>query len=425
MGAFDAELYLRLFGERLLQDTEQQRHHHRSPLDGPAAALVAAGTIGPDQAWGVVDDYAAALGVRAGERGFPHFGPPARHRRPGHLTARHTMVLDREIAFGAGQLLLRDLTIGEKGGTLRFRWRRDAPSSSRRGSRMMGRSGAFPWGGTAPVILDDQGHQLSVHSGNGGGSDDQWDGKLDLRGTLALDVAWLEVDGTRIELDRRTTPWEVRIEPVVEEDPIARFLWRRLAVPEQPFGRTADLEPALDALQAAGALADAQPLVRDLQAVAARMPDRPHHRHRPSGGGGRGLPEPWRSLLRRYGRNDGPARTLVIGAVTPQFDGMQLCAHSVTSDSEGFDVEFEIAPNVLHATALDELPVAWWARDDRGNHYLGSPNGWGGDDKHAEGTLRFWPALDRRANLLELVVCADAHQAVISVSLADTTEQSP
>jgi hypothetical protein len=104
---------------------------------------------------------------------------------------------------------------------------------------------------------------------------------------------------------------------------------------------------------------------------------------------------------------------------------MQLAAHSVTSDSQGFDLEFEIAPNVVQTTALDELPVAWWARDDRGNHYLGTPNGCGGDYEHAEGTLRFWPTLDPRATVLELVVCADAHQAVISISLAENPERTP
>jgi hypothetical protein len=419
MVTFDAELYLRLLGERLLQDRDQQRRHHRSPLDGPAAALVAAGTIAPGLAWRVIDDYAAAARVRAGERGFPHFGPPARRRQPGHLTPRNTMVLDCEIAFCGGQLLLRDLTCGEKEGTLRFRWRRDLPGASRGHSRMFGAGpGTFPWGSTAPSVVDDRGNRVTVGSGSGGGSDDQWDGKLELRGTLAPDTAWLEVDGTRIHLGRRTAPWEVRIETLDDQDPVERLLWRRLAVAEMPFGHTPDLEPAIEALTAAGSLSGDDRRVREVRAVAARMPD--HRRpHRSGGGGSRGLPEPWRSLLRRVGKSDGPTRTIVVGALTPQFDGVQFAAHSVTSESQGFDVEFEIAPNVLHTTALDELPVAWWAHDDRGNHYLGSPNGWGGSDEHAEGTLRFWPALDPRATLLELAACADAHQALVSISLAE------
>jgi hypothetical protein len=420
MVTFDAELYLRLLGERLLQDPDQQRHQHRSPLDVPAAALVAAGTVAPGLAWRVIDDYAAAAQVRAGEHGFRHFGASALRRQAGRLTPRHTMVLDREISFGAGQLLLRDLAIGENGGTLRFRWRRDGPGSSRGASHMMGRPGGFPWGSTAPAVVDDRGNRLTVGTGSGGGSDDLWDGKLELGGALALDTAWLEVDGTRIELGRRTAPWEVRIEALDEQDPIERFLWRRLAVAELPFRRTADVEPAIEALFAAGSLGGDDHLVRDLRAVAARMPAHHRRRHRPRGGGGRGLLEPWRSLLRREGKDGGPTRTLVVGALTPQFDGVQFAANSITSDSQGFEVEFEVAPNVLHAPALEELPVAWWARDDRGNHYLGTPGGWGGDDEHAEGTLVFWPALDPRATRLELVVCADAHRAVVSVSFADS-----
>jgi hypothetical protein len=425
MVTFDAELYLRLLGERLLHDPDQRRHHHRSPLDGAAAALVAAGTIAPDRAWRVIDDYTAATRVRAGERGFPHFGPPTRRRRGGRLTPRRTMVLNREIPFGAGQLLLRDLAFDAKGGTLRFRWRRDAAGSSRGGSRMMGRPGGFPWGPVAPVIVDDQGHRLTVGSSSGGGSDDQWDGKLELRGAIAPDTGWLEIDRTRIDLDPRTAPWEVRIEPLEDQDPVQRFLWRRLAAAEMPFGRTADLEPAIGALLAAGTLDGDDHLLRDLRAVAARMPDHPRHPHAPRRGGSRGLPEPWRSLLSRVGRADGPALTLIVGAMTPQFDGVQLAAHSVTSDPQGFEIEFDVAPNVLHHNSLDELPIAWWARDDRGNHYLGSPNGWGGDDKHAEGTLRFWPAMDPRAARLELLVTADTHRAVVSVSLGANPVRTP
>ena len=65
--AFDAEVYLRLLGERLLDDPDQQHRHHRSPLRGPAGALVVAGAIAVDQAWRVIDDYNTATRIRGGE----------------------------------------------------------------------------------------------------------------------------------------------------------------------------------------------------------------------------------------------------------------------------------------------------------------------------------------------------------------------
>jgi hypothetical protein len=137
------------------------------------------------------------------------------------------------------------------------------------------------------------------------------------------------------------------------------------------------------------------------------------------------LVEPWGSLLGRLGRDDGPEWSLVVDAVTPPCDGVQFAANSITSDLAGFEVEFEVAPNVLGAGALDELPVAWWARDDRENHYLGAPSDWGGSDDGVRGTMRYWPALDPRAKRLDLLVCVEAHQAVVSVSLHEDLEESP
>jgi len=132
---------------------------------------------------------------------------------------------------------------------------------------------------------------------------------------------------------------------------------------------------------------------------------------------GFGLPEPWRSLLARFGRSNGPSRALLVAATTPMFDGMQAAVHTVVSDATGFDVRAEVSPGVFAGGGFGTLPVAWWARDDRGNHYLGAPNGWGGDPNHSEGTLRHWPALDPKAKLLELMPTASEHRAVIAISL--------
>jgi hypothetical protein len=418
MVAFDAETYLRMLGERLLQDRDPQRGHRRSPLELPAAALVIARAIDRDLARRVIDDHNLALRVRAGERGFPHFGPPTGRRKRGRLASRQTMVIDHEITFADGRIRLRDLAITSSGrATLRFHWRSDAPSTRGGRGRMFGSGGSFPWGATAPVIADDQGNQPTVSSGSGSGSATEWDGELTLAGTLSPTTTWLEIAGTRVTLDRSITPSVTRIEPIEGRDPIERFLWRQLAVPHMPMVEPVEVETAIDALRGAGALAGRERLIDELGVVAARLPGR-HGRPRSSGAAAVGrVPEPWRSLLARVGRDDGPSWTRVLGAVTAPFDDLQVAFRSVTSDSAGFDTEFEVAPNVLHIPRLGELPIAWSARDDRGNRYLGAPNGWGGSNESASGTMRYWPSLDPRAKLLELIVSAQQQRAIVEIPL--------
>ncbi len=88
-----------------------------------------------------------------------------------------------------------------------------------------------------------------------------------------------------------------------------------------------------------------------------------------------------------------PRKTMVIDQEIPVGQGQQVLLRDLAITAEGgilryrrrldapgssqvarlfgFELELEVAPNVLAAGALDELPVAWWARDDRENHYLG------------------------------------------------------
>ena len=329
-----------------------------------------------------------------------------------------TVRLDHTLGFGGGQLLLRDLSIGSTTGTMRFRWRRD---DARRGSgHVFGGGGQFPWGSAAPTIKDENGNLLTIGSDSGSGNETEWEGKLTVSGQIGPDLSWLEIEGTRVAVDHQITPHEVRVEPLPEKNPVYRWLWRRLAVAEHFHHRDVRLDAAIAALITAGALPADDPELAEIQAVDAQLPAHPHHPHHPPGGASnlRNLPEPWRSLLRRRGKDDGPTMTLLVGAITPLFDGIQAGVHSVSSDSSGFEIEFEISPGlVLVNTALDELPICWWARDDRDNHYLGSPSGWGSSDESASGTMRYWPALDPRARRLELVVSADTRRAIFAVSL--------
>ena len=422
--AFDAEVYLRRLGERLLDDPDQQQPRHRSALRGAAAALVGAGAIAADRAWRVIDDYATATRIRSGKPGFVHFDPPLRRREADSVMPRQTRVIDQEIPVGGGQVLLRDLAITADGGTLRYRRYLDARGLSQVGRLFRGPDG-FPWTATPPDIIDSDGNRPAVRIGSGGrDGEGHVDGELELRGTIAPQAAWLEVDGTRVDLYRRTARWEVGIEALEDRSPVQRFLWRHLAVADPRSGLTTDLEPLIQALVAAGALEEGSLPLQDLQAVAARMPRRPLHQRRLSGGSTRSLVEPWGSLLDRLGADDGPEWTLVLGAVTPSCDGVQFAANSITSDLAGFGGEFEVAPNVLGVSALDELPGAWWARDDLENHYLGVPTVWGASDGGAQGTMRYWPALDPRVKRLDLLMCVESHQAVVSVSLPESQENS-
>ena len=424
MVAFDAEVYLRRLGERLLDDPGQQQPGHWSALRGAAAALVVAGAIAADEAWWVIDDYATATRIRSGKPGFVHLTPPLRRRKADGLMPRQFRVIGQEIPVGHGQVLLRDLAVAADGGTLRYRRYLDAPGPGQV-SRLPRRPGGFPWNVTPPDIIDSDGHRPAVQFGDGGRDGEGYvDGELELRGTIAPEAAWLEVDGTRVDLHGRTARWEVGVEALEDRSPVERLLWRHLAVADSRSGLTTDLEPMIQALVAAGALDEGSLPLGDLRAVTARMPRRPLHQRRITRASTAGLVEPWGSLLDRLGSDDGPEWTLVLGAVAPSCDGVQFAANSITSDLAGFEVEFDVAPNVLGAGALDELPVAWWARDDRENRYLGIPTGGGVRGDSAQGTMRYWPALDPRAKRLDLLMCVESYQAVVSVSLPDSREDS-
>ena len=421
MVAFDAEVYLRRLGERLLDDPDQQQPGHRSALRGAAAALVWVGAVGADRAWRVIDDYATATHIRSGKPGFVHAGAPLRRHQAEGLPPRQFRVIDQEISVGETQVLVRDLAMTAEGGTLRYRRYLAGPGPGQV-SRLLRRL-RFSWNETPPDIIDSEGHRPEVRFGDGGRDGEGFvDGELELRGAIAPEAGWLEIDGTRVDLHGRAARWGVGIEALEDRSPAERFLWRHLAVAVPRSGVIRDLEPMIEALVAAGALPEGSLLVEDLRGVAARMPLRPLHRRRIGRASIPGLVEPWGSLLDREGADDGPEWTLVLGAVAPACDGVQFAANSIASDLDGFEVEFDVAPNVGGDVALEELPVGWWARDDRDNHYLGFSTGGGVRGDSAQGTLRYWPALDPRARRLDLLMCVESHQAVVSVSLPESPE---
>jgi hypothetical protein len=253
MVAFDAEVYLRRLGERLLDDSDQQQPGHRSALRGAAGALVWVGAVGADRAWRVIDDYATATHIRSGKPGFVHAGAPLRRHQAEGLPPRQFRVIDQEISVGETEVLVRDLAMTAEGGTLRYRRYLAGPGPGQV-SRLLRRP-RFAWNETPPDIIDSEGHRPEVRFGDGGRHGEGFvDGELELRGAIAPEAGWLEIDGTRVDLTVVRRAGGVGIEALEDRSPVERFLWRHLAVAVPRSGVIRDLEPMIEALVAAGAL---------------------------------------------------------------------------------------------------------------------------------------------------------------------------
>jgi hypothetical protein len=110
--------------------------------------------------------------------------------------------------------------------------------------------------------------------------------------------------------------------------------------------------------------------------------------------------------------------------VTPPIDGIVIAVETLLSASAGFEVHVATSPGTLfgpvpHDMSVKDPRVAWWARDEIGNHYLGGSGGWGGGPDLTEGTVSFLPALDARATRLYLQPTLTTERAVIAVELPD------
>jgi hypothetical protein len=133
------------------------------------------------------------------------------------------------------------------------------------------------------------------------------------------------------------------------------------------------------------------------------------------------LPQPWRSVLARRGRASGPEGLAVAGATTPPLDGFTLAILAVRSTDERFYADVETVPGLPHSHwpfgAVDRPLLAWWATDDRGQHYLGAQGEWQFSEDRSGGQIEFWPALDPAAKALDIMPTTMTARAVIRVPL--------
>lgn len=437
---FDAELYLRLAGERALLDPPgDDDQSGASPLDVAGHALVAVGAITAGEAQAIVDDYQRALSYRRGEhphRRFVRASRSASARSPGHrLGALRVVACGRLIEQPWGQLFLRYLVLRSDSTSLHVgmsaspatpgpatRSLRPGFASATSRTRMT-RSGpgARVSGAGLPQQLsltDDRGTTVSAGL-SGSGNDHEWDGEFETRPGLAQETAWIEVLGERVELPADPGPFpDVWVEPLTARDPAVAYLWALVAIRTEFHGPDT-LESSIETLVAAGSLASGDPAIAEVRAVAAHL-SRGRGGARAAGHQGP-LPEPWRSMMARRGRGGGPDGLVVAGVTTPEFDGITAAVLAVRSEDEGFAADVEMVPGLphwrwLHAS-VDQPLLAWWAADDRGHHYLGRHGSWQSSPDHSGGQIEFWPALDPAARVLDIMPTTRAARAVIRVPL--------
>ncbi len=399
-----------------------------SPLSEPASALVAVGAISAAKARAVLDDYSLAEALRADDGPHLHhriaIARAHRTRQPKSkaLKPRRVVPCDQTIDHANGSLHVRQVTLSEDGTSLGITWRPKSSGQAHSRRRHMGMFmfGHGPGGPPSPKLIDDRGVSTGVHF-SGGGSDEQWDGHLTADQPLSVDSAWIELGNARIELTADAQQCEVAIEALAEEPAAHRFLWRLLAAPNH-FHHKPGIEDSIEALIAAGALDTDDPVLTDMRLVRDAMPDHPGMHSAPPRAV-RQVREPWRSLLSRIGREDGPEGALAIAAVTPEFEGFSVAVCSLESRPDGFAIEVETAPGMGRQgpfrTSLVATELTWWASDDRGNDYLGQLGSWsGGGEDYSTGEIGFWPALHPKARQLRIMPTAQRTRAVISLPLS-------
>jgi hypothetical protein len=435
----DAELYLRLAGERAVLDPAADGGQpDDSALDAAGQALVAVGALTARVAQAVVDDYGLARAYRSDEPAQFHHARAQRAARralpdPGLVPLR-AVPCHRLIEQPWGQLFLSYVVLSDETTVLHVTMgSAPVPPGQRRagasGGRLAGRgqmSARMPGGAGSGVVgpglprqltvTDDRG-TTSTASFSGGGGGDEWRGRFEASPALAPDTAWVEVLGERVGLPSTPSAGvQVWVESQADADPVHRYLWVKLAS-VAGFGSPDTMETSIEALIAAGALKADDPAVGEVRTVMGAFfpgsgPARPANA---------ALPEPWRSVLARRSRASGPERLAVAGATTPPLDGLRLAVLAVRSTGGRFYADVETVPGVAHShwpSGLVDRPLlAWWAADDRGQHYLGQQGEWRFSEDRSGGQIEFRPALDPAAKTLDIMPTTMTARAVIRVPL--------
>ena len=405
---FDPELYLRRKAEEFLSDPARDRRSDSLSLASAASALVTVGALAASRAEPLLDEFDLAWDVEFAQC-RPGWSPAS--QRVGYISLER-LAEARVVALGD--------ELGLSAGTLRVRYAVLEPDHTalfadfHAGEMPTGLSdwirvpSGMPSGLARPEVTDESGTVRTLEF-NGHGNDDRWSGQFSTKIAIPRDASWIELYGTRIELNRCPVPASVRIEPARSQNPSQMHLLRVLASAD-PF-QAHDPRAASDALLAAGAIASDDPVVLQIKATGTDEPPRRHELAYPKNL--IGLPEPW--PVPRPNETVGPNQMFVTGITTDEFDGHRVAVLAIRSHSDGFVVEAEVTLADNGRSILEDQELIWWARDDRGQRYLGT---WTGSGRQSiSGELKFFPSLDPEATRLDLMPSAPAVRAVITVGL--------
>ena len=425
------ERHLRLVAEQML--LERRPRTSLFPVDArlvaAGAALIDVGALTLNAARAITDAYARALHRR--DPAMPPPRDPAPTAAPDAGGAARELGRWRAVPSGHviarpwGRLVIDHVLLTEEATALRVTVDPASP-------------GAWSWP-AAPCspglprtleIDDDQGTTSSAHFEGGGRRGEQaWHGTFRARPPLAPDTAWMSVLGERVDLTGEPPAIQSWTEQLQTGDPARHHLWERVATRNDFHDPRAALETAIAALAAVGALQADDSAADGARLAAGLMRPGSAPEGILAAADALSMPVPWRSLLARWGRADGPAGSILVGKVSAPFDGVKVAVTAIDSRPEFFSIGVEVVPGLrtgLPYRVLDELRhVTWWAVDDQGNYSLAEQGSWSPGASRAQGSLGFWPGLDPRASWVDLMPTTTTARAVIRVPLPRTTAPPP
>ncbi|MBI2703928.1 MAG: hypothetical protein HYX32_01360 [Actinobacteria bacterium] len=415
MAAFDAELYLRLAGEAMILEGPNPRQNvgWSSPTTDAASALVAVDALPLETAETITRDYEIAMSLRGDQRSRGAMFRVGRGPQPSGtpFPPARVAVSGQTVETSWGSITVHHVLLGDTSTAMHITATDRSP-------------GGFGMRNIAPVVRDDRGTAMPTFFSGGGGSNG-YRGELSGAPALSPSTAWIELDGTRIDLRDNPVQVEVRIEELEPSTPAERHLRQLLASsgPGPRFANPDSIEDVISVLVACGAIQPEDRAIKEVRAVGSAMQGR--NATDPD------LPPRWRSVMSRsrnpfpgyHDSNDG-GRTIVVGAATPAIDGAYVRVDALIVSAQAFAVEVAVSPG--HALGpggwgpvVGGESLSWWAEDDRGNHYLGTMTGSSGSDDYCRSTVQFGPPLDPAAELLMLQPTGSAHRAVVTIPIGE------